>query len=247
MNARIINEEHQARADEAYRRLKPELIALEVAELKQLNISAARTVQRVVAALPRLRSLRQELSEVLPTFDQSLFDKLEDCALVLAVAQDRYEVALPDYGDGLRLLEQAMKLRETLRLDAAALCKRGILKPRRLSKLKKLRGYEATAHDLALLASVLRRLLPIIQGRSAVTIGDLDQAAELSGRLLAEHKLRDERRPSPEHEERARAFTLLFKTYVTVRRAIGYLRGEKADADLLMPPLGGSQRRRAAI
>ena len=117
VNALIGNEENPARTDEAYRRLKLELSKLRTAELKRLNVNVTSTVQQVLHALPRLRSLRDDLSNVLPTFDQRLFDRLEDCALVFAAARARHEAVVPDDG-GARLLEQATELRKVLICDA---------------------------------------------------------------------------------------------------------------------------------
>ena len=170
MNARIAAEQTESRADQADARLKPELAALTAADLTRMNVDVAKTAQQVLARLPKLRALGGELRTVLPAFDQRLFDKLEDCALVLAAAQARYTAEAENAHATPSPLRQATKLRKILIADAAALCERGYLKPSQFSKVKLLTGYESTARDLDTLRGLLRRALPNIQGKSAVTL-----------------------------------------------------------------------------
>jgi hypothetical protein len=248
MNAPTANDRNEAGADQAYARLKAELDALRAADLQRLNVDALRASQRALSVLPGLRALSADLSKVLPTFDQRLFDKLEDCALALAAAHARHAAADAEGGDPWHVLKQATNLRTVLMSDATALSRRGYLKQSALGRVKGLSGYENTARDLSTLSAVLRRALPTIRGKSAVTVADIELAADLGAQLrrLVELSKRPSRRAAGAEDERVRVFTLLFRTYTEVRRTIGYLRAEQGDAEMLMPPLCGRASRPSA-
>ena len=168
-------------------------------------------------------------------------DRLEDCALALAAAQAQHATADAEGGDPSHLLKQATSLRTVLMSDAGASTRRGYLKPSALDRVKGLSGYENTARDLRTLSAVLRRALPSIRGKSAVTDADIELAADLGAQLrrLVELSKRPSRRAAGSEDERVRVFTLLFKTYAEVRRTIGYLRAEQGDVEVLVPLLCG--------
>lgn len=240
MNPPIRTENTETRTAQAYERLRPELAALRPEDLQLANVHPVKTAQKVLSRLPPLRALAGDLRRALPTFDQSIFDKLEDCALVLIATHAR-TVAAEAEGDSSRVLPQATKLRKVLVADAAALCARGYLKPSQLSKVTCNTGYESTARDLETLSSFLRRALPHITGKSAVTLGDIELAATLSVQLRLVVESRNQVSPSlvAPKDERTRVFTLLFRWYAEVRRTIGYLRAAEGDVDALVPQLRG--------
>ena len=184
---------------------------LRPADLRPVNVRSVRTAQKVRSRLPRLRSLADDLTHALPTLDQRLFHKLQDCALFLIVTDARHAARQAEEGATPSVLEQATKIRKVLIADAAALCARGYLKPSEVSKVKFLTGYESTSRDLDTLGAVLRRALPKIDGKSAVIINDVDQAptsacncGSCSSRVMSRPRVRQGRRTSG-----PRPFTLL--------------------------------------
>jgi hypothetical protein len=189
----------------------------------------------------------KKLAMTMTTSTLRLFDKLEDCALALSATHTRHADAEAEDLDTAttRVLTQASDLRALLMADAAALCKRGFLKPSDLGRVKGLKGYDNTAQDLASIRSFLLPLWPAIRGKSAVTLADLNLITVLVAKLGCTGGVRKYGSPTLAFatDERARAFTLLVKTYTEVRRTIAYLRAAEGEIDSLMPMIWSRPRR----
>lgn len=242
MSARVATKKQESQSKHALARLKPELDALPAAEVCSVNANVPDTVGTVLSSLPRLRALGPALSKALPTFDQSLFDKLEDCAHALALTHANQLAALaPTKANDV--LERATHLRKMLKADAHALCARGYLAETQLSKVSGRVGYEHTSEDLILLAAMLGAISPTVQGKSAVQAAELELATELVAQLRAARTTKsvstDQARAI---DARNRTFSLLAKIYSEVRPAIVYLRANQGDAAVLMPRLFGRPR-----
>lgn len=240
MSPKITTKKKESLWTSAHARLKPELDALPAADVCTVNANVPDTVGIVLRSLPRLRALGPALTKALPTFDQSLFDKLENCAHALAMTHaNQLAARAPAVPNDA--IERAAALRKILRADAQALCARGYLSETKLSQVSGRVGYQNTSEDLTLLAATLGAILPAVQGKSAVSAPDLELAMELAAQLRFAERRRNGVSLSEASaiDARNRAFTLLSKTYAEVRPAIVYLRAAEGDASVLMPGLFG--------
>ena len=242
MSASIIHKRKEAQARQAYARLKSELDALPAAEVRSINLNVPETIEVVIESLPRLEALRPAMSRALPTFDQGLLGKLEDCAHALTITHTQYLSVPAKENEGA--LPQAKKLRKILMADAAALCAHGHLSASQLRKVSGTFSYESMAQDLERLAALLRTALPSIHGKSALSIADLDRASKLIAQLRVAQSDRKSGSPSDAQviDARNRAFTLLTKTYAEVRRVVVFLCADDVNAGSVMPRLFGRRR-----
>jgi len=237
-----------ASARAAYERRLAEIQAVpdgELSKVPPVDVHAA--VSTVVGALPAIHALRESMA-ALPSLNARLVDGLEDYAWATSEANGRYEHASAPSEDLGPLLEEAMKVRETFRLDALSLAHRGFIEQERLTAFKGLTGYKNVAFDLMDWAFVLRECWPSIQGKSALSAEEIDAAAKLGERLLAQASLREQQpeRIAKAARIRQQAMTLLVTAYDEVRRALTYLRWQEDDVETIAPSLFLKGKRRSA-
>lgn len=220
---------------EAYESIAAELEALQEDELAQINVDIMVAVTTALGCISALRRFRPELAQ-LPGFDVERFDKLETYARAAGHAHARHwrVTSGPDVS---ALVEAATRLREILLADAGALGRRGLIDAAQLGGLKGAVGYRNLAFDLSALSSVLREAWPRLEGKTATTRSELDEARSLADRLLTAVGVREQSASatSPSALARQRAFTLFIRAYDQTRRAFTYLRWDEDDLDELVP------------
>ena len=232
----------------AFERVLPAAMALPSSELAAVNVDIPSAVTLTLGKLPGILGLR-DIAEELPHFDLRFFEHLETLVLATAHAHALCLAATsrPDSIDNLTA--RAGALRDVLHSDAEALAKRGLVSGTRLRKLKTPNGYRNLAFDLLGLAVLLRESWPTIEGRTALELSDLEQA-ELLGEELVNALGARERAPAFAAElaqQRQRVFTLFFRAYDEVRRAVCYLRWNEGDADWIAPSLYSRRRKRRKL
>jgi hypothetical protein len=232
----------------AYEQLLPELRALPEDELAHINIDVEVAVTTALGALPEIKALRDEIA-VMPGFDLPSFDKLELYTLATGHAQALFIVASSPSAILPELADRAIKMRESLHLDATALAKRGLIDGQRLKNVKGSTGYRSLAFDLLGLVQVMRESWPTLVGKTAVQPAELDDAERLADQMLSAV---GEREQGPNALatttlDRQRAFTLFMRVYDQARRAITFLRWNEDDGDTIAPSLyagrNGGRRR----
>lgn len=232
----------------AFRRHLPDLIALQPEEVIQLNLGVRTLVSTILGALPRIRDLRDEAAD-LKGVDVALFDKLESLALALSHADTLCSIAPASAGQLPALIEQALPIRSRLRSVAESLIGYGLIESNGLDGYIGRIGYRNIADDLHLLSSLLKAHWSDIEGKCPTPYEELELAASLSARILREA---GSRKRSPDEvaraaDLRARAYTLLLRSYDTVRRAMAFLRWQEGDANEIAPsPYAGRNRKNAA-
>jgi len=231
---------------DAYERRFPEIQAVSEESVAALvpNLDLRAAVTTVLGALPKIMAHRKEV-EALP-LDRASFDGLEDYARAAAEAHSRWHNATTPRGDVVTL-NDAAKLRETLRADALVLAGRGLIDPARLAKFEGLTGYKNVAFELLDYANLLRDCWPAIEGKTAVTQEELQHAWQLGNALVVLTGLR-EQAPAVAAEAlriRQQATVLFVHAYEEVRRAIAFIRRREDDADTIAPSLySGRPRKR---
>lgn len=106
-------------------------------------------------------------------------------------------------------------------------------------------GYKNVAFELMDWANLLRDCWPQIQGKTALSADELAHAKQVGERLLRAAGVR-EQAPAVAVEAarvRSQAFSLLVSAYDQTRRAIGFLRWDMGDADVIAPSLYAGRSR----
>jgi len=242
---------------EAFERVRPRLEAMPVAEVQPIQGDVPTAASIALGAAERLVELRSAIVEHLPTFDLAHVVDLSDLALaawyahLLWAARNRR-----DDRDFDELLTESTTLRRTLLADADALVARELVNAERVAEIREGQGHLDTANDLVALSSLFAEAWQRIQGRTAARRDEVDHAAELGVMLIVALSRRSDGSEGPpvlepfeldEMDLRARAFTLLHRSYEQCRRAVSYLRWDDGDASDIVPPLRPSGRPEGGI
>jgi hypothetical protein len=232
---------------EAHETTRPEFEALPDDQLIQINVPIPNAVTSVLGAIPEMRTMRTRLKDELTKFDIVAFDKLERYTLAAAHAHTLFLAASMPPEVVSELAEQCLGLCGTFRTDVEALVRRKLIDGVLLKKLNGTVGYRDVAFDLFTLVQILRANWEKIEGKTALTLPELNQAEVLADRLTTAVGLR-EQAPTPVGSaaaNRHRAFSLFMRTYNEARRAIAYLAPDEVDqiAPTLHVPRGPAKKR----
>ena len=227
------------RFEAAYAKTAKARAALEPAELWTINLEMQVVATTVLSALPRMRSLRDEIERQLPDFDLSSFDNLETHAEALAYAQTAYLAASQPTEALPALVARGAELRDQLVADATALARRGLLDAKALSELKGNNGFLNVGSDVGVLVRMLRERWTEIKGKSAIQTEELDEAEQLFERITLAYAERSQQsqRAATATDDRTRAYSLLGEAYDQARRAITYVRWAENDVEKFAPSL----------
>ena len=233
-------------AADAFARIAPDMAALSVEELTQVNLDLQQATGTILGVLPEVAALREQMVN-LPGFDIAQFDKLEDYTLALRFAHAAFQTATLPPDDLAELSDQAVALRERLLADAKALSLHGLLDARKLDQLKGANGIKNVAQDLQMLSQIMQAAWPQIQGKSATVAEDLETASLIGTRLTRVVGVREQgpAQVAAATEQRQRVFTLTLRAYEEARAAVAFLRRREGDAESIAPNLyTGKARRR---
>lgn len=236
------------RFEAAYAKTTKARAALESTDLVAINLDVQLSVTTVLSALPRMRTLREEIERQLPVFDLAQFDKLETYAEALAYAQTAYLAASEPSEPLPALVSRAIELRDQLVADATALARRGLVDAKALSELKGGNGFLNVGSDVGVLVRMLRERWNDIKGKSAIQSEELDEADRLFERITLAYAERSQQpvRVAKASDDRTRAYSLLLTTYDQARRAISYVRWVENDVDKFAPSLWSGRGGRGA-
>jgi hypothetical protein len=134
---------------------------------------------------------------------------------------------------------EASQLRKQLRHDAENLGLHGLLDIRGVRRLRLRMGHRNVGYDLLALVNVLIAAWPNIAGSSALNRQQLAHAERTAESLLMLSATKSETRKwrVRADDERRRAFTLLFRAYDRLRRALAFIRWDEGDLAALAPAL----------
>jgi hypothetical protein len=215
----------------------PDLLALDGAKLAKQNVDVPTMLTTALGALPEIRKYQQPCAEAYPKSDNTMFDKLEVRILALGYAYTLQKSAsvpaLPVQELSAKLLER----RTPLEIDVGAAAARGYIDVERVNEVPNTMGYKNQAFGTLMLAALARAAWPRLQGKTAITLEELDEAEILADQLLTAV---GEREQLPVVEQaaadiKARAYTLAWQTYESIRRDINHLRWYEGDADEIAP------------
>ncbi len=231
---------------DAYQRALPAARALTLAELVTINIDVPTAVTTVIGKLPQVRGLRDAIVRAMPTLELVNIDQLETYTLATAHAHALYLSASAPSEGLARLTADAAAIRDTLYSDAVALANRGLINGARLGEFKAATGYKNVAFDLLGLTALLRTAWSQVEGKTALTLAELD-AADLTGEQILSAIGNRRQGPLASAEVvqlRQRMFTLFVNAWGQVRRAVIFLRWDEEDFDEIAPSLYAGRGRR---
>jgi hypothetical protein len=205
-------------------------------------------VATVLGAISEIKKMREECARNFPQMDLTLFDRIEAMALAMGYAHSRHKAASLPTLPLQELSERVVEVREIFALDWSALARRGIVDGQRLQELKGTAGYKNQAFDLLTLVAMMREGWPRIQGKTAVTASELDEAESLADQLLTAVGEREQLpvATAATADVRQASYTLFLRSYDELRRAAEYLRWHEGDADARVPSVYGGRKRRGS-
>jgi hypothetical protein len=227
----------------ALQRLMPRILAVPEEAIRPITVDIATAAPLILGVAGKLAAYRPALA-ALPDFQIALVDSIEELAMATLQAHTDWNAAVTVAGPEAQLLQKVVTLRDQLAADAQSMVLRGMLDKSAIDELKGGNGYRQNAIDLLTLASALRTAWPRIQGRTAVTTDDLDQAETLGAQLLRAVGDRETAESSSAELGliRARAYTLLLQAYEELRRGLAFVRHYKGDAETIAPSVFGGKK-----
>lgn len=229
----------QPRMRAAYESSVADMLALDKARLRKVNLDIPTIVMNVLGAMSEICSLKAECERHFKLMDLTLFDTLEQRVLALAYSHTLFQAASVTTLPVQELSARVVALRSTLEVDIRAAAARGIIDALRLNELKGNVGYKNQAFDLVLLTALARAAWPRLEGKTHITLAELDEAEVLADQLLTAV---GERAQLPVVAEsaadiRVRAFTLFLDGYEEIQRYTGCLRYHENDIEQWVPSL----------
>jgi hypothetical protein len=222
----------------AFNETAKERAALTTEQLVHLNFEPTLAIEMVLAALPRIESLKDDIAS-LPRLDHGLLARLEQYANAAGHAHGLYVVAVVQPEELKRAYEDALARRAILYSDAVNLARHGLVNLDAVNAIGNEVGFRNVGYDLIGLVSLLREAESRVAGRSATLPADWDAADVIAADLLGLAARRETRRQQQPKlaDDRLRAITLMVKSYDQTRRAVQFLRHDEGDADLITPSL----------
>ena len=181
-------------------------------------------VSAKLKAHPKILPYKAQLA-TLPEFNLSLVDKLSDYGLATLHAHATHKPKRSK-STAMAELQRGIKIRDRYRGVINSLEQHEIvIDDARLTTLSMQGGYENVSSDIAVLTVVIREAWPLIQGRSPITLEDLDASDQLAVYLLSIAAERDSK--SDESAEpvvlRMGAYTLFANAWDEIERGLTYL------------------------
>ena len=239
-----------SRFPQSYARMTSAMRALPADQLSQINIEIPGAVTAMLGAMPEIMALRSRIVDEMPKFPIQTLDELEDSTLAMGYADTMFAMSTRKSEPVSELAERAARMCAIFRADAETLALRGLIDGAPLEQLRGGPGHRNIAFDLFALAYLLRTGWPAIQGKTALTLEELNQAEQLADRLTTALGTRQQA-PTPETpsaDMRMRAFNLFMRNYKEVFRAVRFLQPD--DYEDILPsvhtPRGPAKKRAEA-
>lgn len=229
----------------AFERQREAIARVPDGDLIPINVDILAAIGTARGAARKVTALLPDIRRVLPGHDPACFESLDDVALACAYATSQHTLAQNPPEVLAEVASNAVRMRDLLVTDAEGLTKRKLIDASALAGVDGSIAYRAIAHDLILLATLLRSVLPTLGQRITSTAAELDEADEIATKLFDHVSLREDSQVATEASKtRQRAFTLLVKTYEEVRRALYYVRWHEDDIEQIAPSLYAGRNNR---
>jgi hypothetical protein len=223
----------------AYEGCLPDMLALEREKLLKLNLDIPTIVTLALGAMSEIQKLKPACEANFKLMDLTLFDSLEARALALGYANALLQAASVQTLPVQELSARVVAVRSSLESDLRAAARRELVDEVPLQALKGNVGYKNQATDTLLLTALARGNWARLEGKTPITLAELDEAEVLADQLLTTVGER-EQLPVVEaaaSDIRQRAYTQFVNSYEEIRRWATPLRWHHGDLDKWIPSL----------
>lgn len=216
-----------------------QLRAVDPSRFSALNVDVPQALSTMHGVLPRLAAMRGQIVDELKSFDIERYDSIGDRTHLLEYAHARYLAATTAHDRLPELAERASKELAYMVLSARPLAAKGLVSGERLDEMQYVAAYRDRGSMLTALGLRLLDAWSAINGRTTLTLDEINGAIELGHEVLAAAGQRSLREDSCNDaaDLRMRALTLLDEAYNDARRALRFVRDAYGDADELAPSL----------
>lgn len=233
----------------SYKRIEGKLDAMRADEVGVVRAYILVVIAVVFGALINIRARLGAMRKATPELD---FDALEQLGDYTQALYYLHLITAPTEGpaaDLPTLLAEASPLRALLLSSAENLALFGHVSSERVAAIRSGSGHLDTAEDLGRLVQLFREGGPELVARTPVTEAMLERAGELSFQIiiaLGQRKVGTDGAGelSRLEEHKARALSLVVRTYNEARRGLSFLRWREGDVDTLAPSIFAGRRRK---
>lgn len=229
----------------AFEKLLPAIEAMGDKPLSPVVVDITTAIGVVAAAVHNVQRLLAQ-NGTLADITEARLEELSDCAGALAYANSLYLMATTPREPVAELSERGSDLRARLYGDVKRLVERSLVPGGELGRYVGTIGHKIIGADLQLLGDIVEHHWASVQGRTAITREEIDEAKRIGFELVTAVGIRDFAQTSVAEATRLRLHTynLLLGRYDQLRRAISYARWDEGDGDKLAPSLYATTRGR---
>jgi hypothetical protein len=230
----------------SYRASLPAMMAIPVEKLKTARYDVPSASTSIIGAIPKLLELVDDIDATFKNVDPQLIPNLKQQAKAMAMAYVLNQASSKPSLSVAELSARIVAVRADLESDARNAARRGLIDPERLKELQGIVGYKNQAFDTLLLAALLRAAWPKLEGKTFVTLAEIDEANVLAYQLL--QAVGEKEQLTPASQEAAdillRAVALFEGTYYEVDRLVQCVRYHQKDAGEWLPTLYPRSKRK---
>lgn len=233
---------------EAYEKYEPDMRALGKDDKERVNVDPDVAVRRTLVGVRKLTPFASLLDQ-LPDRNEGDLEKLRGYALATLYAHKGLGREQAKQRMVQVLSDRGYTTRARLTNMVNMLIEVGILSPTVVDELAGGRGYTDLANDLRVLVKALQRKWSEIGDTVYLKKGDVDAAEQLSNQIYSEIINTAAGESGDEEfgaaDMRRRAFTLLKRLFMSIRRSAVYVLEYTHDVDELFPAFATRSQKRA--
>jgi hypothetical protein len=216
---------------------RSEIDAIDEKDVLTPRVDVAAAAIAAIGAMPEIEAHRRVIVSRFGESAGSTLDRLVPAARALLAAHAAHvRVAERDLEP---MAAELMETRSRLFNAASALIERGVVDRKSLSGLVGGQSYQGRVVDTLAITGWFRDYAETIAPFSKVTVASLDSADALAEAFAQAYGARDQAQAgtTAPARDRARMFTLFFRTYERVRQMLTYLRWHEDDVEQIAPSL----------
>jgi hypothetical protein len=219
----------------AFEAMKPAMLALPADEVRQVYIDIPSAVTTVLGALPAILATRPEFVKHLPTFPIELMDTLELRTLAMQYADTMKKMSTKQLEPVPQLVARGLAQGRILLGEIKYAHMRGLIDAAPVEELGANNSHHNIASNLFAYSYLLRSNWAAIQGKTALSLQELNEAEQTADYLLTALGARKQAAHAfdPTSDLRERAFTLFILAQEQLRAAIKYR--FEGTADQIIP------------